>query len=93
MRPSIHPNPLQSVAMNSGGSRKALGERVRDSSALTTPEAASIASTGSHGAIGIASSGLLPPTPTNEITRNGANTTISATRVVCATMIGSSWAP
>jgi hypothetical protein len=41
----------------------------------------------------MACSGLGAPPPTKESTRNGANTTMSATRVVCATMIGSSWAP
>ena len=79
--------------MKSGAISQALGERVRDSSSATIPDTARSASTGSHGTTGTASSGFCAPLPAKEITRNGANTTISATRVVCATMIGSSCPP
>ncbi len=58
-----------------------------------TPDTASRARIGTSGATGMVSSGFVPPLLVNEITRKGANITISATRVVCATMIGSSCAP
>ena len=89
-RPSSQPRWLTAPAMNSGAISQALGERVRDSSSAAIPDTAISASTGNHGSTGTASSGFCAPLPANEITRNGANTTMSATRVVCATMMGSS---
>src|SRR5262245_51276957 len=93
MRPSTQPRWLVAAAMNSGAISQALGERVRESTVATRPDTARSPSNGSHGTTETASSGLAVPAPTNEITRNGAKTTISATRVVCATMIGSSCPP
>jgi hypothetical protein len=66
---------------------------VRESSAATVAETASSPASGSQGTMGAASSGFCAPLPANESTRNGANTTIRATRVVCATMIGSTCPP
>ncbi len=79
--------------MKSGAISQALGERVRESNVATRPDTTRSPSSGSHGTTETPSSGLAPPVPANEITRNGAKTTISATRVVCATMIGSSCPP
>ena len=93
IRPSIQPRWPTAAAMNSGAISQALGERVRERSAATKQDTPRTASTGSHGATGTASSGFCAETPAREITRNGANTTMSATRVVCATMIGSSCPP
>jgi hypothetical protein len=79
--------------MNSGAISQALGERVRDSSVAATADTASSASTGSQGSTGVARNALRAALPANDTTRNGANTTISATRAVCATMIGSRCPP
>src|SRR5262249_1740269 len=93
MRPSIQPRWLAAAAMKSGAMSQALGERVRESKVAMTPDTRSRPTIGSQGTTGIASSGFWAPPPTKEITRNGANTTMSATLVVCATMMGSSWPP
>lgn len=93
MRPSTKPRWLATAAMKSGAINQALGERVRESNAATTPDTTSRPSSGSHGTVEIPSSGFVLAPPVNEITRNGAKTTMSATRVVCATMIGSRCPP
>ena len=93
IRPSTKPRWLATAAMKSGVISQAFGERVRESNVAATPDTASRPSSGSHGTVEIPSSGFAPPPPVNEITRNGAKTTMSATRVVCATMIGSRCPP
>ena len=79
--------------MKRGAMSQVFGERVRERSVAMRPETASAARSGSHGAVGTAASGLRVPPPANQSTRKGANTTMSATRVVCATMIGSRCPP
>ena len=93
MRPSMSPRWLAKAAMKSGVISQAFGERTRASKVAMAPDMRRRPTSGSQATTGTPSSGFGPPPPTNENTRNGAKTTISATRAVCATMIGSSCPP
>src|SRR5262249_57146494 len=93
LRAVNQPRWLAAAAMEGGAMSQGLGERGGENKVATTPDSRMRPRIGSHGTTGMASSGFWAAPPTKEITRNGANTTISATLVVCATMMGSRWPP